>query len=115
MTYTREQILSMPIGRGLDAIAANLSGYVSLTTQLNYDGTFGTLPRYSEDISAAFALVDEFDLNTFNLNWLDDSNPYGMGWHCKLEGVHVFECKTAPEAITKATILVMMEQGGTGE
>ncbi|SYX84636.1 BC1872 family protein [Paenibacillus alvei] len=115
MTYTREQILSMPVGRGLDAIAANISGYVSLTTQLNHDGTFGTLPRYSEDISAAWELVKDLS-RKYGVEVYEDG---GASSECKLyqrgqTNIHVISA-TTPEAITKAAILAMMESGGTGE
>jgi len=107
MTYTREQILSMPAGRELDKIAAKVV--------MGYDNPW--FPFFaSTDISAAFKLVEKFDLNTFHLNWLDKDNPHGMGWHCKLRNEHVIRCNTAPEAITKAAILAIQEQsGGTGE
>ncbi|MDK8182092.1 hypothetical protein [Paenibacillus sp. UMB4589-SE434] len=113
--YTREQILSMPVGRELDAIAAQLTGYKSLTTNLNQDGTYGTLPRYSEDISAAWDLVDIM----LKTHWVDmhcgrgtyDCQTYDcqIGKLSVIGSVHA-EADTAPEAITKAAILAMIRR-----
>lgn len=115
MTYTREQILSMPAGRELNKLAANLSGYVSMTTQLNPDGTFGTLPRYSEDISAAWELVKLLS-KKYGVELYEED---GRSSQCILyqrgqTHIHVISA-TMTEAITKAAILAITESGGTGD
>ncbi|MCM3703827.1 BC1872 family protein [Paenibacillus macerans] len=66
------------------------------------------IPYYSKDMNAAMEAVNKFDLNTFNLNWLDASNSHGEGWHCKLGEAHAVRCKTAPEAICKAALLAVL-------
>ena len=63
----------------------------------------------STDISAAWDVAMTFDVNTFNLNWLDRNSIFGEGWHCKLGNSHAHMCATAPEAICKAALLAVLD------
>lgn len=119
MTYTREQILNMPVGSELDQIAAKLTGYVSLWTQMNLDGTLGYTPRYSTDISAAMELVERLSRgrtdNSFVLEFHYE-HYYARFGEVPFRPRRDEVFRTAPEAITKAAILAMMDQsGGQGD
>lgn len=135
MTYTREQILSMPEGRGLDALAADIVMGFEL-----YDGLpaypkyyipgyekiyFKDVPCYSNDIAAAM----ELEARTMEKNsakYIDELieliykpgivqfDSYTGEETLTYEGV-AYLMKATPEQRTKAAILAMMESGGTGE
>jgi hypothetical protein len=48
----------------------------------------------------------------FTVNYLDEHYLHPVGWHCDFKGFHSHGCKTAPEAICKATLLAMLEVEG---
>ncbi|WP_028547219.1 BC1872 family protein [Paenibacillus taiwanensis] len=120
--YTREQILSMPAGSELDEIAGVIVMGAKVNTHRNgwiKYGDLSTYPkRYSEDISAAFELVDKLSRGRID-------NSFVLEFHYERYYARFGEVPfrpyrheifiTAPEAITKAAILAMMESGGTEE
>jgi len=110
---TRESILAMEPGRELDALVAEKVMDIPIIWRGPYVAGgplgLGTPHKYSTDMSAAWEVVEKFDKNTFNLNWLDGSNIYGIGWHCKLGNEHAHKCSTPTEAICKAALLTTLE------
>ncbi|MCY9530557.1 hypothetical protein M5X04_14640 [Paenibacillus alvei] len=137
MTYTREQILNMPEGRGLDALAADVVMGFEL-----YDGLpaypkyyipgyekiyFKDVPCYSTDIAAATEL-EARTLEKKSAKYISELidviykpeigivqfDSYTGEETLTYEGVaHLM--KATPEQRTKAAILAMMESGGTGK
>lgn len=121
MTYTREQILSMPTGRELDILAAEkVFGLQVSWTQDEYadlcpiDERGFYIDFFSTDFTDAWELAQKFETIEIK-RFVTDK---GL-WFCEINkdcNWHRAYGETAPEAITKAAILAMMEQsGGTGE
>lgn len=118
MTYTREQILSMPAGKELDKIAAE----EVIGCKCYYPAVFGAntslpgttklvaLPDYSTEIVAARDL--EKKIKQFGGLMIG----YYMTELQLICGNNGFDMVHAtPEQRTKAAILAMMESGGTGD
>lgn len=137
MTYTREQILSMPVGCELDALVAEvalelkvrmLNEVTDNAFKLQYDrkvidvgeGRYGCLARYSTDISAALEVVEKMRKNKIYLDirvWPEEYQvlPH-QDEHNKLIEHCIVKSPSLPEAICKAALLASLgESGGTGE
>ncbi|SYX85918.1 BC1872 family protein [Paenibacillus alvei] len=74
--------------------------------------------RYSEDISAAWELVEKLSRGRVDNSFVLDfhfERYYATFGEVPIRPCRAVMYKTAPEAITKAAILAMMESGGTRE
>lgn len=128
MTYTREQILSMPKIE-LNILAAELV----MRWTVNHEESKRCYPAAvvawvennqkcwrwftpTVDIKEAMDLLEKPEImDKYQLGIYPTS--FGK-WICRsfMPGYDIFvQADTAPEAITKAAILAMMESGGTGE
>jgi len=115
---TRDEIMSMEAGREIDAlIAEKVMGWkrrpvwhgsdMKMCLIHPSDGTYypDEFPNYSEDISAAWAVVKSLDNQNFDICIL---NTVG-GWKCEISGYIARNCP-APLAICRAALLVAMEE-----
>ena len=129
MTYTENQIASLPAAREIDClIAENIMGYTKVHAEKHYTcmcnggwlkedlyGTIGLLreliPYYSTDVSAAWQIVEHFQGEPYEYFMelsKTPSIPYKNGtahWHIELGAKHSF-ADTAPLAICRVALLV---------
>ncbi|WP_339246845.1 hypothetical protein NST58_06545 [Paenibacillus sp. FSL R10-2796] len=122
MTLTREEILAMEPGRKLDALIeehifnVDLSGFqwarVGNSMFKNTDGsvTWIDISRYSEDISAAWIVVEKMRNLGFNLNLYVHQSGYSIVYPSTASGLAFEEvmCKTTPDAICKVALLAVL-------
>lgn len=95
-------------GRELDAQIAKAIGYVSMTTQLNLDGTYGTLPHFSTNISDAWLVVEEMKRRGYWWKMHSHENRVHIKFS-KGNGVWKATEETAPLAITTAALKAIEE------
>lgn len=122
---TKDEILGMEAGLELDAAITRFMGWERVTETSHYAYRPGchtysifeltVFPNYSTDIKAAWEVVEKM-MPDICINYLGGFNSSAQeGWHACIKDIHVFGCKTAPEAICKAALLVMLDEGGQND
>lgn len=114
---TREEILAMEPGSELNRLVAlRIMGYEPSRLQTGYvrKGAHATYPNpYSTDISAAWEVVRRISKD-YGVNVYEED---GAPCECTLvrypETVAVVGGSSAPEAICKAALLAVLEEGET--
>lgn len=96
-----------------DLIFYDVLDRMPLNTAPNEFGGFGTIPRYSEDISAAWEVITKMK----EKNWWIALNAEDKEWNAMFywdPHQQAYECdaETAPEAICKAALLVAFDHPG---
>lgn len=103
---TRDEILAMEAGKGLDTLVANDLGvpYIVVTNKQE------ERLRYSTDISAAWQLLEA--TTAFTLQRLGLESSYSATLVFSRGMPSVVSDKTMPEAICKAALLAKLEAKG---
>ncbi|QVQ56181.1 hypothetical protein [Paenibacillus phage Pd_22F] len=112
MTYTITQLQNMDCGE-IDQVAAIVTGYVPLTTQLNPDGTYGTIPQYSIDRNETWT-IEEKALKSDPEKYIHClAEVQGIGEDDEYVTAGWILLRATPRQRTIAGILTL--QGGTGD
>ncbi|RXZ78049.1 hypothetical protein EBB07_28755 [Paenibacillaceae bacterium] len=97
-------IEQMEPGRELDEVFAELIGYRFLTTQLNSDGTFGTIPPYSTTWEGIRFVEQEMQLRGYQLALFHFEGLVGWRWSARFKNDDMSTTDSAPHAVCLAAI-----------
>jgi hypothetical protein len=100
----------MEPGKELDRKFADLINYISLTTHLNTDGSFGSIPQYSTTWDGMRLVVDEM----VGRGWWPKIEMTGEGWYAvnfwnwrTAEESQLVLYKSAPYSVIKSAIIIL--------
>ena len=92
------------------AVMNKVTGFITLTTAINQDGTFGYLPPYSTDAAASLEVVQNMRERGFEFAIESNITGYHVRFFRPIEGTYgEADCGSISEAVCKAALFAMLE------